>query len=219
VLGKLALTKAERAVWQSMDAVPLRRAEWLLGRIAAKDAVRTLLREAGMTDICAADIAIASEESGRPVLAADWPAGWPPPPHISIAHKDGIAVGLAGSPAFYAGVGIDIETIEDRPASFVEAAFTPHEQALIAEAPADRRAVTATRIWCAKEAVGKAIDRGLADILDHLEARACADDGQVRVAASPALRAHVPGLQRADTIDVTTLRDGNDLIAFVAIAS
>ena len=217
VLAKLALTYAERETWQAMQAVPIRRVEWLLGRAAAKDAVRELLRDAGITEACAADIDILAEEFGRPVLSDKWPQGWGSPPRISIAHKDGRAVAIAGSRALYDGVGIDIETIEDRPESFVEAAFTPRERALIARAAGERRAITMTRIWCAKEAVGKALGRGLSDILDLLEAEDCGDDGNVRIfmAAAPPERA--TGLKNAGVLEVKTIRDGGYLIALVAI--
>ncbi len=213
VLAKLALTEAEGATWREMGAVTKRRAEWLLGRVAAKDAVRELLREGGITAVCAADIEIVSEESGQPVLSDRWLEDWGPPPHISIAHKDGYAVAFAGSSALYAGVGIDIETISERPDHFIQAAFTPHEQALIARAPVETRAVILTQIWCAKEAVGKAIDRGLADILHLLEAETCDDDGRLWVAAAPALRE----AENAEAIEVVTIRDGNHLIALAAI--
>jgi acyl transferase domain-containing protein/phosphopantetheinyl transferase (holo-ACP synthase) len=214
VLARLALTEAEGAYWRGMGAVTKRRAEWLLGRVAAKDAVRELLREGGIGEVCAADIDIVSEESGRPVVSDRWLEGWGLPPHISIAHKDGRAVAFAGSSALYAGVGIDIETIADRPDNFIAAAFTPHEQALIARAPVEHRAVVLTQIWCAKEAVGKAIDRGLADILNLLETETCDDDGRLWIAAAPALREQVDGLAN---FEVVTIREGGTLIALAAI--
>ncbi len=217
VLAKLALTEAEGATWREMGrgmgAVSKRRAEWLLGRVAAKDAVRELLREAGITEVCAADIEIMTEASGRPVLSDRWPEAWGPPPHISIAHKDGCAVAFAGSSALYAGVGIDIETIAERPENFIEAAFTSHEQGLIYRAAVEKRSLLLTQIWCAKEAVGKAMDRGLADILHLLEAEICDDDGRLWVAAAPALRA----AENAEALEVVTIRNGNHLIALAAI--
>jgi phosphopantetheinyl transferase len=206
-LGQMMLNRAERESFGAMTgAVVERRAEWLLGRIAAKDAVRALLGRDGAEAIYPADVEIAAEAEGRPYVSAPWLSE---PPHISIAHKAGRAVALAGARRGFAGVGIDIETIEERRESFVEAAYSSAEQALLAAVPAADRALAMTRIWCAKEAVGKALGLALADILCRLEAEDCGES--VRVA----LRSPAEGAAAA--FDVATVRDGNFLVALVAI--
>ena len=212
VLAKLALTAAEGEIWRAMEE---HRAAWLLGRVAAKDAIRVALRQAGIA-ACQADIEILDQAAG-PVLSGNWPADWDLPPHIAIAEAGECAVAVAGSRALYAGVGIAVSTIEDRPEDFVAAAFTPHEQALVANAAAGQRAVIVTQILCAKAAVSKAVGRNLADIADLLEADSRDDDGAIlRIVAAPAL-GRPAGSPAINSVDVATIRDGGSLIALAAI--
>lgn len=130
----------------------LRRSEWLGGRIAAKDAVRNLLFERGRRSIFPLEIGIGADATGRPrvtgPLAGDI--------RISIAHKPGIAVAIAREGV---DVGIDVEKIEPRNASFTAFAFGDDELRLL---PAGDRDEWLTRFWSAKEATGKARGTGLA---------------------------------------------------------
>jgi phosphopantetheine--protein transferase-like protein len=200
-----------------MTAALPRRAEWLLGRIAAKDAVRALLRSMGFEAICPADIEIATEEGVRPVVAGRWPSQWGPAPHISIAHKSGRAVAFAGSPALYAGVGIDLERIEERPQSFFETAFTERERLILSDADDAQRALLSTRFWCAKEAVGKALGRGLEEILTVLEVQCCRAEGRVRVGVRSSVQDLPEAFVNFRPVDVFTTKDDEFLIALVAI--
>ncbi|MFN8012169.1 MAG: beta-ketoacyl synthase N-terminal-like domain-containing protein [Holophagaceae bacterium] len=127
-----------------------RRADWMYGRIAAKDAVRRSLFQAGAGEVFPLEIGIVSEASGRPRVT-----GRGEGLRVSIAHKPGIAVALAvedGDP------GIDVEEVAPRGDGFAALAFTPEELALL---PRGDRDEWLTRFWCAKEAVGKARGTGL----------------------------------------------------------
>lgn len=124
---------------------------WLAGRIAAKDAVRDLLRRAGRGPLFPVEVTIANEPSGRPVAKTRASADV----RVSIAHKDGIAVALAREGC---DVGIDVERIAPRQEAFAALALTEAEQRLVADEPPD---VGWTRLWCAKEAAAKAAGTGL----------------------------------------------------------
>jgi hypothetical protein len=88
------LAAAERADY---DRVPPReRDRWLLGRIAAKDAVRHRLWDAAHGPVFPAEVQVAGEPLR--VLAA------PAPTTVSVAADAVIAVGLAGPPG--AGIGL-----------------------------------------------------------------------------------------------------------------
>jgi phosphopantetheinyl transferase len=100
----------------------------LLGRIAAKDAVRSYLWQRGAGPLYPVEIEIASDPDGRPRATA--PGGLALA--VSIAHKDDRAVALVGAAG--TAPGIDLETIAPRPASFVDVAFTADELALDAGA-------------------------------------------------------------------------------------
>lgn len=127
-----------------------RRADWMYGRIAAKDAVRRHLFQAGAGEVFPLEIGIASEASGRPRVT-----GRGEGLRVSIAHKPGIAVALAvaeGDP------GVDVEEVVPRGDGFAALAFGPEEVALL---PGGDRDEWLTRFWCAKEAAGKARGTGL----------------------------------------------------------
>ena len=205
-LAQIMLSRNERQFFKSMAAKVERRAEWLLGRIAAKDAVRELLSGRGFEGICPADVEIMSEDSGRPVVGGHWPAAWGEAPYISIAHKGGRALAMAGASASWAGVGIDIERIESRPRHFLETAFSEHEIEALARAEAQQEDLCATRFWCVKEALGKALGLGLPEILSGIEVEAI-DPTTGRAT-----------LRRgADRFAASTLHDTEWLIALVAI--
>ncbi|MGW2053071.1 beta-ketoacyl synthase N-terminal-like domain-containing protein [Streptomyces sp. NPDC001840] len=148
---------AERARYEALP--PVRRRQWLLGRIAAKDAVRGLLWQEGEGDIYPAEIAVANDTTGRPLVHGV---------HgretgeltVSIAHcrESGVAIARRGP------CGIDIEEITERPASTVETACGPAELALLdslVAGSAESGAEWFTRFWTAKEAVAKARGTGL----------------------------------------------------------
>jgi len=133
---------------------PRGRRHWLMGRIAAKDAVRRWLWERGSGPLFPVEARVRADARGRPVahVAAS------ETPSISIAHSGEIAVAIAGS----GPVGIDVERVEPRTPGFEELAFTPAERVLLdglaSESP---RAEVVTRFWAAKEAVAKAEGTGL----------------------------------------------------------
>ncbi|MEV6401059.1 4'-phosphopantetheinyl transferase superfamily protein, partial [Streptomyces sp. NPDC051907] len=149
------LGAAERAAYERRP--PRARAAWLLGRIAAKDAVRNLLWEHGAGPLFPAEVPVANDEQGRPR-----PQGAPADGiRLSLAHKDRLAVALAHRGH---AVGIDVEEVTEDPAALSRIALTAPERAL-AERLAAREghgpAQALTALWCAKEAAAKAEGTGL----------------------------------------------------------
>ena len=130
-----------------------KKAAWMLGRVAAKDALREHAWKAGyVSDIFPAEFEIGNDPSGRPIVK-DSP--FCKALYISISHKPGVAVAcVSQKPA----VGIDIELIEDRSEAFVKSAFGEVEAQFL---PIERRSEWITRFWGAKEAAAKALGMGL----------------------------------------------------------
>ncbi|MCA1819519.1 MAG: 4'-phosphopantetheinyl transferase superfamily protein, partial [Halobacteriales archaeon] len=82
---------------------------------------------------------------------------------LSITHREGLAV-AAVSPA---PVGIDLETVEDRPQSFLQEAFAVAELRSLLDASDPR--TDAACLWAAKEAALKRAGVGLkADLRKHV---------------------------------------------------
>jgi phosphopantetheinyl transferase/acyl carrier protein len=163
LLADLILSSGERHQWMSMHAVDKRRHEWLLGRCAAKDAVRRLLAkysaEYSNVQLSPREIEIVPDSYGCPRVEG---AAIAPEvrPALSIAHSQGVAVALAAlDPGLI--VGIDLESLSRRRENYEAIAFHPDERSLLETLPWDLREEWALRMWCAKEAAGKALGRGL----------------------------------------------------------
>jgi len=156
------LTERERA--DNDRTGPRGRRGWLLGRIALKDAVRMHHWRHGERPLWPAQILVANEPNGRPIVEGV---------HVSVAHKDDRAVAIVDADV---DVGIDLERIEPRTASFLAIAFTPAELALAQRGP-DVDAEYA-RLWAAKEAVAKARGTGMTDP-KRFEVRAVGDKLQI----------------------------------------
>jgi len=149
-----------------------RRADWLVGRITAKSAVAEAL--ALPNDRPYRAIEIPSESNGMPYARvapeAERLAGFAPgerlPVSVSISHFDGHALCAAicweprdvGSRC---ALGIDLGPVEARSQAFLGTFFTEDEQRSVRDAPAWERGSRANQIWCAKEAVLKALGLGL----------------------------------------------------------
>ncbi|WP_432143722.1 beta-ketoacyl synthase N-terminal-like domain-containing protein [Streptomyces sp. bgisy084] len=151
------LGAAERARYEG--CAPRARAPWLLGRIAAKDAVRELLWESGAGPVFPAEIRIGTDGHGRPCPEGPLAHGL----HLTLAHKDRLAVALAHRSG---PVGIDIERVTDDPQALERIALSPAERRLADDLHARHapghtgRAYWLTALWCAKQAAAKAAGGG-----------------------------------------------------------
>jgi phosphopantetheinyl transferase len=131
-----------------------RRKAWMLGRIAAKDAVRFRQWDAGHTDVYPVELTIRNLPSGQPFVELR-PGRGLVDSALSLAHTEEVAVAISGPAG--AEVGIDVVEIAPRAESTTRYALIDSE---IAQLGADRDRRFA-RIWAAKEAVGKALGTGL----------------------------------------------------------
>ncbi|MFE5867058.1 beta-ketoacyl synthase N-terminal-like domain-containing protein [Streptomyces roseifaciens] len=157
------LARAERHAFEQQP--PRGRGQWLLGRIAVKDAVRQQLWEGGEGPVFPAEIQVSNDERGRPYVTGVHGRTLPAL-DVSLAHCAETAVALVRhrSPRRPGGVGIDVEEITERPVHLHEFALGPDERRLLASACAETgepEALWFTRFWAAKEAVAKAEGTGL----------------------------------------------------------
>ncbi|CAM5651425.1 polyketide synthase [Streptomyces avidinii] len=149
------LGAAERAVYERLG--PRARSPWLLGRIAAKDALRQLLWDGGAGSVFPAEVPVGNDPAGRPVAEGPLAGGI----RLTIAHKDRIAVALAHHAR---PVGIDVEPVTADPDALIRVALAPGELALAERLAAHEGtglAAALTALWCAKEAAAKAAGTGL----------------------------------------------------------
>lgn len=163
VLGHLVLSKREKEEFAALSGQSNRRAEWLLGRAAAKDAVRALIKETRGREILPADIEIVKAASGAPGVKI---AGWEgQTPAISISHSGGRALAAA---VFADGVGVDLEMERPLDKGFESGAFSGQElETLCSGGPLDN--ATMLRAWSAKEAAAKSAGLGLLGLQREIE--------------------------------------------------
>jgi 4'-phosphopantetheinyl transferase EntD len=214
MLSHLVLGRQERALWSDLQtAVPKRRREWLLGRCAAKDAVRSLVRQAAGLDLCPADVEILPDPHGRPTVQGPWLPRLGLAMEVSIAHTDGLVMAMAsGDPGIR--VGIDAEPVRTLEAGFETLAFTREERDLLDRHPGEgetARCEWALRFWCAREAAFKAVG-GRIEGGNIRVAEADFDSGAVtlRMAQEPLARS---GSSAARSIVAQTIRDQTFIIA------
>ena len=145
------LDTAERAEYERQN--PRAQRQWLLGRIAVKDAVRQWLWDRGHGPLFPIEIGVRNDETGRPHVTGPFDGTLA----VSLAHTGNLGVAIVGT----GPVGVDIEQVADRGDAFEQTALTAAERALVDELGGDRH-TWLTRFWTAKEAAGKAEGRGLA---------------------------------------------------------
>jgi phosphopantetheinyl transferase (holo-ACP synthase) len=150
---------------------------WLLGRIAAKDAVRRWLWAHGARAMHPVEVHITNDEQGRPMASL--------PPDVAGVHPAASALSVSISHTEWLGVavvsdtdpiGVDVEPLTPRaPRSdaFVDIALTPGEQGLRPDDFGSDEWVALT--WTAKEAVAKAMGTGLQGRPRSFEVQAVTD--------------------------------------------
>jgi phosphopantetheinyl transferase len=207
VLAYGALTPRERTIWAALTGPPPRRRDWLLGRIAAKEAVAALVLSCYGLDLAPADVEIETDAQGVPQVRGPWLGALDAGVAVSIAHSDGQIVALAarGPARRPRGVGIDIEPAARPTQDFAAVAFTPDEVALLAGLD---DASWPLRLWCAKEATGKALGHGLPGPHSVVATAIDPAQGSIRLQAAGALLAAAPALAGAILAARTTLDAG-----------
>lgn len=162
VLANDILSGRERETWLRLPESQRRRREWLAGRLTAKDAVRLLLKDLYQMEACPADIEISANEHGQPAVSGELVAKLGCRLYLSIAHSDEAAVAVVGDCGKgLRGIGIDIERLDRNHKGLEEAGFTADERSLFDDVPASEREEWLLRLWCAKEALAKALGQGM----------------------------------------------------------
>lgn len=132
-----------------------RRADWRLGRWAAKCAVAALQNIPVDPDLLAC-IEICPATTGAPrVFLHEMPADVT----ISLSHRAGIAICALAKKSVR--LGCDLEVIEPHSAAFIADYFTPEEQDAIERVASTDRWRLIAMLWSAKESALKALHEGL----------------------------------------------------------
>jgi acyl transferase domain-containing protein/phosphopantetheinyl transferase len=159
-LAHLSLTQRERAFWYGLPENGSRRTEWLLGRTAAKDAIRQWAQERHGVQLAPADIEILPGRLGEPLVTCPALADFGPVPDVSITHSRGTIIAALSAPG--SRIGIDFARFEDvRSTDLLKKSFLAEEIALVEKSANGSADAAVLHLWCAKEAASKAQGKGL----------------------------------------------------------
>lgn len=201
---------------QYAEHAPRGRRQWLLGRIAVKDAVRQWLWDHGEGPVFPAELRVHNDEAGRPYVTGVHSRVLPPL-DVSLAHcaEAGVAIVRHHTPD--PGPGIDIEEVTDRPPETSATVLGADELRLLRRLSASTggsEALWFTRFWTAKEAVAKAEGTGFGGRPRDFAVLDAAPDGDRLTVAGRLARAYTvhcapaanpPGLpQRSYVVAWTT---------------
>lgn len=170
------LHPSEQAKLDSLRVLKRRR-DWLLGRWTAKHLIQQYLEETTAARHPLPAIVIATDPDGAPFAALGVSSGeglsapgqesfesGPPVQRLALS----LSISHSGDRAFCAlidepgvSVGADLELIEPRERALPEQFFTVEELAFLDTVAQDQYDEAVTAIWCAKEAVLKALRTGL----------------------------------------------------------
>ena len=159
VLSNTVLAAEERLECKALSLPQPRRDEWLIGRIAIKEAARAWIESMYDVRLLPADIVVRVAAGGKPYISGEGLELFGEMPEVSMAHVAGVAVAIAAPPG--TPVGIDLDTA-GRIATddLLAGGFSASEQAILmdSDTAAPLRVLLA---WCAKEAAAKCVGTGL----------------------------------------------------------
>ena len=192
---------------------PKRAQEWLTGRLALKNCVQRLIAKGDQPVPSTKGIRIVPDELGKPIAELTDSPGTVIR-DISLSHSNGLAMAVASAAGNFAGLGIDVEKVEDRSDSWAQDYFTEEEIRTADET--GNRMLALTGMWSLKEAFLKALGTGLRFDLKDVRVAAVDDMGRATLElgaeARQHLETHAPG-----TIEARLELQGNLVIAKVMI--
>ncbi|MGB7052175.1 MAG: 4'-phosphopantetheinyl transferase superfamily protein [Acidimicrobiales bacterium] len=166
-LARAYLDESEGNAFAAMDGSD--QISWLLGQVAAKDAVCNHLVNRSFAAFDPKRIAVDYDVEGRPSVRVQGARFSTRGVQVSIANKPTVGVAIAarvpplsvktGEVGPKKGIGIHVESVESRPPSFEETVLAPPERSLC-DVSSDDRDTWLTRMWAVKEAAAKASDLG-----------------------------------------------------------
>jgi phosphopantetheinyl transferase len=155
------LCESEWRIWHGLPQAAAR-CRWLRGRVAAKDAVRLLILERYRMVASLETIGILPDGYGKPGVLCDALPNTGTGICVSISHCGNTSVALATECSESCrGVGIDVASQTDNHDGLAEGGFASAETLLLDDVSPHERNDWLLRLWCAKEAVGKALGLGL----------------------------------------------------------
>ena len=217
VFSRLLLNQNELRLFSKMEGSNTDQVQWLMGRLAAKDAVRKILKQRYDMEIGPTDVEIAQDQYGNPVPTGKWADRLESPLRLSLAHTNGLVAAIAGHSVNDLGIGIDLACLGLRGGEIERIALSPEETGLLKAVAVHDEMEWVARIWCAKNALAKALGRGpLAGSGDLVVKEVDRESGRVHLAMSGAFAKGIPAIDGAIS-HVQTWRQENIIAASAII--
>jgi phosphopantetheinyl transferase len=159
MLALATLSFAERELWRQLPKNVRQRRQWLLGRLALKEATRYWWHAETGQLLYPSDIEVAHEASGRPLVRGWWAESLATLPQVSLTHDAVSNIALLSTSGLPVGVDAEIIGRVQRPEALV-AAFTADERTWLEHGTRLVRDEAVLRLWCAKEAAAKLLGTG-----------------------------------------------------------
>ncbi|NGY05277.1 type I polyketide synthase [Solimonas terrae] len=159
MFAHMVLSRAERRQFYALPAQGPRREEWLMGRLAAKDAARDWYRLNAGVELAPADVEIDTDARGKPFLRCPVVPQLTPP-SVSIAHSRRWAYAVASASSV--DLGLDYQRPDHvNTEDLITGGFAPSEHVWLQTTHGVDRSRIALALWAAKEAAAKAAGSGL----------------------------------------------------------
>jgi acyl transferase domain-containing protein/phosphopantetheinyl transferase len=171
VVAHIILSRHERMIWAELSGSEMSRTEWLLARVAGKETVRLLLRKRYGLEVWSADIEILTDDNGKLLVNGEWISQIGSAPSISLAHSEGMAVALAADGAEALCCGVAMEQLREPDKASTRLAFTLEERESISALLDSDAEEWTIRVLCAKEAMAKALGKGVSNGLRDIKLR------------------------------------------------
>jgi acyl transferase domain-containing protein/phosphopantetheinyl transferase (holo-ACP synthase) len=162
VLASMILNRQERAYWAHLNMAEGNPREWLLGRLAAKDASRLFIKKRYGLNLCPADIEIVNDEYGHLALASELVEKLSGNLSIAIANSEGRATAIVGKFEGRRGIGIAIAHLGRSNNERQETLLTTRESDILSAFPTSQKDEWLRRVLCAKVAAARALGYGIA---------------------------------------------------------
>lgn len=152
----------ERALYEKL-VYPKRKADWLLGRLTAKELLQSYCLSRYGRRFHGNEIEILNRASGEPYVALRTQSdNWAMPLlRISISHCHNVAFCALAASTSDASMGVDMEYVAPRPALFADTFYDAHEMAQLKLYHGPEYLKASTSMWSLKEATLKAWGEGL----------------------------------------------------------
>jgi acyl transferase domain-containing protein/phosphopantetheinyl transferase len=216
VLAHLALSRRERELWRKQRQSLKQGVDWLLARIAGKDAVRLYIKDKYSLDLCLPDIEVEEDGHGHPIVKGSWAQKIGEVPSVSLANSNGTGAAIASERSI--GCGIHLANLDTAADTIEHMYLSPEERDRLKSLQLAQNIEWLLRLWSAKQAMAKALGSVLSDQPEDFKLRALdKQTGRVELSISEKQLEEVAQFTQSP-LAVQTFSHGDLIVAIAHLA-